>query len=83
MDAKQSRIRHIAKTATWRVIGTVDTFLVSWWVSGDPFVGFEIGLFELITKTLLYYFHERAWFRFGRLGREDKHDDKNTAAQDS
>ena len=53
MDAKQSRIRHIAKTATWRVVGTVDTFLVSWWVSGDPFVGLEIGLFELITKTLL------------------------------
>ena len=69
MDAKQSRIRHNAKTATWRVVGTVDTFLGSWWLSGDPFVWFEIGLFELISKTLLYYFHERAWFRFGRLGR--------------
>ena len=56
MDAKQSRLRHIAKTVTWRIVGTVDTILVSWWVSGDPFVGFEIGLFELITKTLLYYF---------------------------
>ena len=81
MDAKQSRIRHIAKTATWRVVGTVDTFLVSWWVSGDPFVGFEIGMLELITKTLLYYFHERAWFRFGRLGRRDQTSDKKAPAQ--
>ena len=82
MDAKQSRLRHIAKTVTWRVVGTVDTILVSWWVCGDPFVGFEIGLFELITKTLLYYFHERAWFRYGRLGREST-DDMTATDQDS
>ena len=30
MDAKQSRIRHLAKTITWRVVGTVDTVLVGW-----------------------------------------------------
>jgi uncharacterized membrane protein len=30
-----------------------------------------IGGFEVVTKMILYYFHERAWFRFGKLGREE------------
>ena len=54
--------RHIAKTFSWRVIGTIDTVLVSWWLTGDIFAGFKIGIAELITKMTLYYFHERVWF---------------------
>ena len=81
MDAKQSRLRHIAKTVTWRLVGTVDTILVGWLVSGDATMGLTIGV-ELASKTLLYYFHERAWFRYGRLGREST-DDLNATDQDS
>jgi uncharacterized membrane protein len=54
--------RHIAKTITWRIIGTVDTFLLSWFVTGDPYTGLKIGLSEVVTKMLLYYLHERVWF---------------------
>ena len=54
--------RHIAKAITWRVIGTIDTFILSWFVTGDPMTGFKIGVSELITKMTLYYFHERVWF---------------------
>ena len=59
----------MAKAVTWRVIGTLDTVLVSWFVSGDIAVGASIGVLELVTKTLLYYFHERAWYR-SRFGVE-------------
>ena len=55
--------RHIAKTITWRIVGTLDTILLSWIISGNPTTGLKIGLAEAITKMLLYYFHERVWFK--------------------
>jgi len=58
-----SKKRHIAKTLTWRVIGTIDTMLLGWLVSGDPMIGIQVGALELFTKMILYYFHERAWYR--------------------
>jgi len=57
------RKRHIAKTFTWRIVGTVDTMLLGWLISGNPLIGLKIGLLELITKMILYYFHERIWYR--------------------
>lgn len=55
--------RHIAKTVTWRLIGTLDTILLSWFITGDAFVGLKIGLIETITKMVLYFFHERIWYK--------------------
>ena len=60
--------RSIAKAISWRTLGTLDTMLISYFVTGSPLAAVSIGAFELITKTLLYYFHERAWnkINFGR-----------------
>lgn len=58
-----SHKRHILKTLTWRVVGTVDTMVLSWIISVDPMVGLKIGAAEVVTKMLLYYFHERVWFK--------------------
>lgn len=58
-----SRKRHAAKTITWRLIGTIDTILLSWLITGDALLGFQIGLAEVLTKMLLYYLHERLWFK--------------------
>lgn len=55
--------RHIAKTITWRIIGTLDTIVLSWLITGNPFTGMKIGFSEVITKMFLYYLHERTWFR--------------------
>lgn len=54
--------RHIAKAITWRVVGTIDTILLSWFITGDPVTGVQIGIAEVITKMILYYLHERVWF---------------------
>ncbi len=54
--------RHIAKAISWRFFGTIGTIAVAWIVTGNPTLGLSIGVVELITKTLLYYFHERVWF---------------------
>ena len=55
--------RHVAKTVTWRIVGTVDTMLIGWLITGNPITGLKIGGIELITKMILYYFHERGWFK--------------------
>ena len=55
------RRRHIAKAITWRIIGTLDTFVLSWLITKEPLTAGWIAIVELITKTILYYFHERAW----------------------
>ena len=61
MKPKLSYKRHILKTITWRVVGTIDTILLGWLISGDPTIGLSVGGAELVTKMLLYYFHERVW----------------------
>lgn len=58
-----SRKRHIAKAITWRLVGTIDTILLSWVISGNPFTGLKIGFAEVTTKMLLYYLHERVWYK--------------------
>ncbi|TXK78522.1 DUF2061 domain-containing protein [Mesonia sp. K4-1] len=62
-ELKESRLRHIIKTITWRLIGTIDTILLSWLISGDIITGLKIGGAELATKPILYYLHERVWYR--------------------
>jgi len=61
--------RHLAKTITWRIVGSVDTMLVSWFITGNLTVGLAIGGVEVFTKMILYFIHERLWYKFGKLGR--------------
>ena len=61
---KMSRKRHIVKTMTWRIIGTIDTMLLAWIISGNPIIGLKVGGIEVITKMILYYIHERVWYKF-------------------
>lgn len=68
-----SKKRHIAKTITWRIVGTIDTILLSWVISGNPFIGLKIGFAEITTKMLLYYFHERVWFRVRMASSRKRH----------
>mgnify|MGYP003673671505 CR=1 FL=1 len=56
------RARHLLKAITWRVIGTLDTMFLGWVISGDLRIGLTIGSFELVTKMVLYYLHERVWY---------------------
>jgi len=62
IDIKESKKRHLFKTITWRLIGTLDTILLAWIISGNPLTGFSIGFAEMITKMVLYYLHERIWY---------------------
>jgi uncharacterized membrane protein len=63
-----AKSRSFAKALTWRTTGTIDTFLVSWLITKQPFVAASIASVEVLTKIVLYYFHERVWnkIKWGR-----------------
>ena len=56
-----NRKRSLAKTFLWRGIATTDTIIISRLITGSWTEGLAIGIIEVFTKMLLYYFHERAW----------------------
>jgi uncharacterized membrane protein len=76
MDSKSSRRRHLAKTITWRVIASVTTFSLAILFFRDDPKAVEkatgVAIAETIIKMVLYYYHERVWFRYGTLGRKGK-----------
>ena len=61
--------RSVVKAISWRTVGTLDTMIVSYFVTGSLVMAASIGTIEVITKMALYYFHERAWNKisFGRV----------------
>lgn len=66
---EEKRYRSILKAASWRVTGTIDTFIVSYLVTGQVKLAIGISVFEVFTKLILFYFHERLWLRIP-LGRK-------------
>ena len=58
-----SNKRHILKTFTWRGLGTLDTVLFGWLITGNPFTGLKIGGIETVSKMLLYFGHEKLWYK--------------------
>ena len=67
-----SKKRHIAKTITWRLLATATTIALAWIISGDPMIGLQVGGWEFFIKMLLYYGHERVWYKinFGLASRK-------------
>ena len=61
--------RSVVKAISWRTVGTLDTMIVSYFVTGSLVMAASIGTIEVITKMALYYFHERAWNKisFGKV----------------
>ena len=68
--------RHVAKTVTWRIVGTLDTMVIGWLITGNPVTGLKIGGIEMFTKMILYFIHERIWFKLN-LGLPHRETNKN------
>lgn len=61
--------RSVWKTTSWRVLATIDTVIISYLITGSVKMAASIGGIEVITKIILYYYHERIWNKisFGKL----------------
>ena len=64
-DDKKSEkpIRSIAKALSWRIVGTLDTLLISYLLTGKIALAASIASIDFLTKMVLYFFHERLWNR--------------------
>ena len=65
----ESHFRSILKAVTWRLGGTVVTFAVAWFITGDVSLAAGIGFLDTAIKIGAFYFHERMWNRlqFGKM----------------
>jgi len=66
-DRADKPVKSLIKSITWRIVGTIDTMIISYILTGKLTIAISIGSVEVITKTILYYFHERIWAHIHRL----------------
>jgi sulfate adenylyltransferase large subunit len=66
--ATETHGRSLTKAVSWRAAGSLDTFVVAILITGSSRVAGSVALAEILTKTLIYYLHERAWaaIRWGK-----------------
>ena len=64
----ESHFRSIVKAVTWRVGGTLVTFVVAWILTKKLELSLQIGMVDTVIKIGVFYAHERVWekIRFGR-----------------
>ena len=70
-NTSDSHTRSLTKAISWRVLGTIDTFILSWLITGEAKIALTISGVEIITKLILYWAHERVWNRisWGKKGK--------------
>jgi uncharacterized membrane protein len=56
-----SNAKSIMKAISWRMLGTIDTIVISYFITGQISLAISIGSIEVLSKMILYYFHERVW----------------------
>ncbi|MDH5483226.1 MAG: DUF2061 domain-containing protein [Candidatus Bathyarchaeota archaeon] len=54
-------MRSIAKAISWRIVATLTTIVLVVIFSKDWALGTIVGITEFLTKTVIYYVHERVW----------------------
>ena len=64
-------VRSLAKAISWRITGTIDTFLISWLITGHVLLATGIAFTEIMTKVFLFWLHERVWTKIA-WGRQER-----------
>ena len=65
---KVSAKRHLAKAVTWRIIASITTALIAWFFGLPPKAVGAVFVADLIIKFVMYYAHERVWYKYIRYG---------------
>jgi len=71
----ENKKRSIVKAISWRFFATTDTIIIAFFITGTIELALSIGVIEVVTKMLIYYFHERAWnkINYGRKLKEPEY----------
>ena len=60
--------RHIAKSISYRILGTMTTIIIGYILTGNIIIASSIGFIELFIKPLIYFLHERVWYKWIKFG---------------
>ncbi|MGY6558877.1 MAG: DUF2061 domain-containing protein [Nitritalea sp.] len=60
-QGSDSALKSMLKSISWRIVGTLDTMVIAYFITGQLTMAVSIGSIEVFSKIILYYFHERAW----------------------
>lgn len=66
MLTEEEHYRSAIKGVSWRFFGTLDTIIIATFITGDYSKALKIGATELVTKVILFYYHERFWMYITR-----------------
>ncbi|HWA62257.1 MAG TPA: DUF2061 domain-containing protein [Caulobacteraceae bacterium] len=82
LRAPENHSRSLVKAISWRALGSLDTFVISFFVTGNLVFAGSIASVETVTKVILFYFHERLWalVPWGRADKVVEHDREVTIA---
>lgn len=58
----------MAKAISYRCIGTSQTMIISYVLTGNIIVASSVGIIELCVKPLIYFLHERIWYKWIKFG---------------
>lgn len=71
MRNRKSHLFSLSKALSWRIVGTIDTIIISYLITGKWNFALSIGAVEVFTKIFLFYLHDRAWEYFAHKRRAD------------
>jgi len=60
--------RHILKTFSYRILGTLATIITAYSLGASFQLSSLLGVGELLIKPVIYFFHERVWYKYLRIG---------------
>jgi len=60
--------RHILKTLSYRILGTLTTVITAYSLGASLELSSLLGVGELLIKPVLYFFHERIWYKYIKIG---------------
>ncbi len=61
VQSSEKPVRSVVKALSWRFIGTLDTLIISYILTGELAIATSIASIDFVTKMILYFFHERIW----------------------
>ena len=59
--------RHILKTISYRILGTLTTVIIAYSLGASLKVSSMLGVGELVLKPVIYFLHERLWYKYIKI----------------
>ena len=72
METEVTKIRHLTKAITWRIIASITTALIAFFFGLPPKAVGAVFVADLVIKFVMYYAHERVWYKYIKLGVKKK-----------